>query len=208
MSLALRKPMSLDAFLEWEERQEAKYEFDGFEPVAMVGVTNAHSIIQGNLVAALVNRLRGKPCRPHGNDLKIEVAGRIRYPDAFVVCTPVPLDAKVVRDPVVVFEVLSPSTAVTDQFAKNQEYRATPSIRRYVMLAQDRVAATVFAREGGDWIGRVLAEGDTLVMPEIGIEVPLAELYADLDLSRPVAGDDLSRPVAGDDLSRPAESSA
>ncbi len=54
------------------------------------------------------------------------------------------------------------------------------------MLAQDRIAATVFAREGGDWIGRALGESDTLIMPEIGIEVPLAELYADLDLSEPM----------------------
>ena len=121
--------------------------------------------------------------------MKIEIVGRIRYPDAFVVCIPVPPDATVVRDPVVVFEVLSPSTAGTDQFVKNQEYRATPSIRRYVMLAQDRIAATVFAREGEDWLGRVLAEGDTLIMPEIGVELPLAELYADLDLSRSVEGD-------------------
>ena len=120
--------------------------------------------------------------------MKIEVAGSIRYPDAFVVCTPLPLDAKVVRDIVVVFEVLSPSTAGTDQFVKNQEYRATPSIRRYVMLAQDHIAATVFAREGEDWIGRVLAAGDMLIMPEIGIELSLAEFYADLDFSRPVEG--------------------
>jgi Uma2 family endonuclease len=189
MSLALHKPMSLDAFLEWEERQETKHEFDGFGPVAMGGGTEAHATIQINLTTALATRLRGKPCRTYGSDMKIEVAGRIRYPDAFVVCTPLVPGATVRHDPVVVFEVLSPSTATKDQFAKNQEYRATPSIRRYFMLAQDRIAATVFAREGEDWIGRVVAEGDMLAMPEIGIAMPLAELYADLDLSRPAADD-------------------
>ncbi len=189
MSLTLRKPVSLAAFLEWEERQETKYEFNGFEPVAMAGGTEAHAIMQVNLTVALSTRLRGKPCRPYGSDMKIEVAGRIRYPDAFVACTPVVPGATVRHDPVVVFEVLSPSTATKDQFEKNQDYRATPSIRRYVMLDQDRIAATVFAREGEDWIGRVVAERDTLLMPEIGIELPLAELYAGLDLSRPVESD-------------------
>ncbi len=146
----------------------------------MAGGTSAHAIIQRNLITALTNRLRGKPCRPYGSDMKIEAAGAIRYPDAFV-CTPVPLDATVVDDPVVIFEVLSPSTATTDQFAKNREYAATPSVQRYVMLAQDRQAATVFAREGTDWVGRLLGENATLAMPEIGIEIPLAELYADLE---------------------------
>src|SRR4051812_13828085 len=80
--------MTLAEFLAWEQRQEVKFEFDGFEPVAMVGVSVAHSTIQINVVTALANLLRGNRCRPHVSDLKIEVAGRIRYPDAFVVCTP------------------------------------------------------------------------------------------------------------------------
>jgi Uma2 family endonuclease len=57
----------------------------------------------------------------------------------------------VITDPVVIFEVLSPSTATTDHIVKKQEYRDTPSIQRYVMLEQDRQAATVFARTDDDW---------------------------------------------------------
>ena len=72
-------------------------------------------------------------------------------------------------DPVVVFEVLSPSTASTDIGAKNEEYRDTPSIQRYVMLAQDRQRATVFARIGDDWVGHIVSGDAILAMPEIGI---------------------------------------
>jgi Uma2 family endonuclease len=115
--------------------------------------------------------------------LKILVAGRIRYPDAFVVCTPGASSAKVVADPVVVFEVLSESTAREDIFAKNAEYRATPSIQRYVILEQTQAAAMVFTRKGEDWISEVVTDDGVLRMPEIGIEVPLAELYADIDLT-------------------------
>lgn len=180
MNMPLRRPMSVDEFLDWEARQEFKHEFDGIQVVAMTGGTAAHSAIQRNLLIALGSRLRGMPCQVHGSELRIEVAGSIRYPDAFV-CTPVAPSAKVVRDPVVVFEVLSPSTASTDRIQKNQEYRDTPSIRRYVMLEQDAVGATVFARDGDGWTGRVLGPGAMLALPETSVEFRLNEVYEGLE---------------------------
>jgi Uma2 family endonuclease len=83
----------------------------------------------------------------------------------------------------VVFEILSDSTAREDVFVKNAEYRATPSIQRYIILEQTQPAAVVFARKGDDWISEVVTDEGLLHMPEIGIEVPLAELCADIDLS-------------------------
>jgi Uma2 family endonuclease len=181
MSLPLQKPLTLAEFLDWEARQEFKYEFDGVRPVAMTGVSRAHAMIQVNLIATLRDHLRGTPCRVFGSDLKIEVAGRIRYPDAFVACTEGPDKSTVVPDPVIVFEILSEGTSRIDRIVKNEEYRATPSIRRYVILEQDAVAATVFSREGADWTGHVLSGDVLLSLPEIGIELRLPELYADLD---------------------------
>ncbi|MCB8878953.1 Uma2 family endonuclease [Acidisoma cellulosilytica] len=189
MNVAMRKLMTLAEFLSWENRQELRYEFDGFQPVAMTGGTAAHAGIQVNILSALATRLRGKPCRAYGSHLKIEVAGRIRYPDAFVICTPVANEALVVAEPVVVFEILSRSTAATDLFAKNAEYRATPSIQRYVILEQGKAAAMVFTREGENWLSEILTDKDVLPMPEIGIEIPLTEFYIDIDLSTPPEGD-------------------
>ena len=77
---------------------------------------------------------------------------------------------------------LSPSTASTDRITKNQEYRNIPSVQRYIMIEQDKIAATVFARVAGDWIGHILFEDAILSMPEIGIELPLAELYKGISL--------------------------
>jgi Uma2 family endonuclease len=182
MSIALRKSMTLEEFLAWEEQQELRWEFDGFEPVAMTGGTSDHSAIERNLIFSLTGRLRGKPCQVYTSNLKILVAGSIRYPDAFVVCSPVTRGTRVVTDPVVVFEVLSPSTASIDIGAKNEEYRDTPSIQRYVMLSQDRQSATVFARVANDWVGHILSGDTILSMPEIGIELPLAELYEGVSL--------------------------
>jgi Uma2 family endonuclease len=179
--------MSLAEFLAWEERQELRWEFDGFAPVAMTGGTAEHSIIERNLIFSLTGWLRGHPCQPYTSNLKIAVAGSIRYPDAFVACTPLPRGTLVVTEPVVVFEVLSPSTASTDIGAKNEEYRDTPSIRRYVMLAQDRQQATVFARVGDDWVGHIVSRDAVLDMPETGVSVPLAELYEGISFPQPEA---------------------
>lgn len=183
MTNALRQPMTTEQFLAWERGQDLRHEFDGFAAAAMTGGTFEHDAIQVNLLRALANRLAGMPCRAHGNSLKVEVAGSIRYPDAFVTCGPIPRGSTVLRDPVVVFEVLSRGTARTDRMVKNREYAATASVRRYVMLEQGMVGTTMFERVGADWLGRILGPDVVIRMPEIGIEVSLAELYEDLDLS-------------------------
>jgi Uma2 family endonuclease len=117
MNVALRQVMTVEQFLDWEERQPLRYEFDGLKPIAMTGGNAAHAAIQRNLIIALGTRLRGKPCQPYGSDLKMMVAG--------------PPRSTVVSDPVIVFEVLSESTASEDLVVKNAAYRATPSIQRY-----------------------------------------------------------------------------
>lgn len=187
MNVALRAPWTLDQFLAWEERQEARWEFDGYGPVAMTGGTLGHEVIAGTLRSLLRERLQGKPCRALGPTAKIEVDGHIRYPDAVVTCTQFDRKSTIVPDPVVVFEVLSPSTSATDRIVKLREYQATPSIQRYVILEQDSAAATVLLRQGEAWVASVLTDGDMLRMPEIGVELALADIYADAGLE--AAGD-------------------
>jgi Uma2 family endonuclease len=182
MSIAQRTPMTREQFLAWEDNQELRYEFDGFQPVAMTGGTAAHSAIQRNLAISIGGRLRGKPCQFYGSDLKIETASGFRYPDGFVACSPVVPDATVVRDPVVIFEVLSESTAGIDLVTKNQEYAASPTVRRYIVLAQDTIGGTMFERVGTDWVGHLLNADSHLRMPEIAVELPLAELYDGVEL--------------------------
>jgi Uma2 family endonuclease len=89
----------------------------------------------------------------------------------------------VVRDPVVVFEVLSDSTAHIDPFEKLREYGATPTIQRYVILEQATIGGTVYMRKGTDLVVETLTAADTLRMPEIDIEVPMTEFYTDVDLT-------------------------
>lgn len=185
MNVLRRPTMTIEQFLDWEERQEAKYEFNGFEPVLMAGGTEEQAEIQSNILGALNPRLRGKPCRVIGSDLKIRVMGRIRYPDAFVVCSPRERGRTVVTDPVIVFEIISESTQHTDLVEKNEEYRETPSIQRYVILEQTHIGGITFVRaEDGRWTSSTLNGPEAIVdLPEIGINLPLAEFYAGMNLT-------------------------
>jgi len=181
---ALPKPMSLDDFVAWEERQELRYEYDGIDARAMTGGTVTHSTIQTNLIGALRTALRGKPCRAHGNELKVRTATSIRYPDALIVCSPAPAKSTFAPDPVVIFEILSPSSARLDLGAKNAEYQTLASLNRYVVLHQTQAAAEVFARDAeGEWTSAFLDARGVLDMPEAGIAVPLAEIYEDVEFS-------------------------
>jgi Uma2 family endonuclease len=178
---ALPKIMTLDDFLAWEKRQELRYEYDGVAIRAMTGGTVAHAAIQTNLIAALRNALRGAPCRAFGSELKVRTASSVRYPDAMIVCAPADPKATVAPEPTVIFEILSPSSARLDLGAKNAEYQTITALRRYVVLHQAQAAAEVFARgEDGEWAYEFLDGRSVLDMREVGIAVPLSEIYADV----------------------------
>ncbi len=186
MNVALRtRRMTRAEFLEWAEQQDGRYEFDGHQPVAMTGGTNNHGLIADNVRGELRERLRGGPCRsmsPDGGGVAT-IDERVRYPEAAVTCSKIPGKERLVPNPVVVFEVVSASSATTDQVLKVREYHAVPSIKRYVVVEQAAIAVTVYARQQDEpWATTVLLDGEVLAMPEIGIEIPIAEIYAGTDL--------------------------
>jgi Uma2 family endonuclease len=94
MNTALRKPrMTREEFFAWAQARDTRYEFDGFEPVAMTGGTANHSQITQNILLALCSRLQGSSCRPLGPDAGVAtIGGAVRYPNALVTCATVPGD--------------------------------------------------------------------------------------------------------------------
>ena len=187
MNVAFRKPrMTREQFFEWAQAQDEPYEFDGFQPVAMTGGTAKHNVIALNIHRSLYDRLKGNRCRPLGMDAGLATVGNtVRYPDALVTCSPVPDDSHLIPGVVVVFEVLSPTSGRMDRIVKVREYRAVPSIRRYVMVEYAFAGLTVLERADGDsnWTATTLTDGDTLQLPEIGITMPVAEIYAGTGLA-------------------------
>jgi Uma2 family endonuclease len=175
MSAAL-DPLTLDEFLAWERSQPERYEFDGVQPIAMPGGSRPHGRVVARLIAALVNRVHS-PCEAFGPDLKVVTTGRIRYPDASVVCVASDEDSDLV-EPTVVCEVLSPSTALTDRRVKALEYAAVPRILVYLLLEQDRPELTIMRRSAG-WEPELLTGlTTTLELPEISTSIPLNAIYA------------------------------
>lgn len=180
MNVALRKPWTQEQFFPWAETQDIRYEFDGFQPVAMTGGNLDHSRVTRNLSAALHTRLRGGPCEPLGPDAGVETVNKaVRYPDALVTCSKADGKDHLVPGVVVVFEVLSPTSGRIDRIVKVREYAAVPSIRRYVILESSGVGLTVMERSehGEAWRTTVLADDDVLRMPEIGVDIPVTEIY-------------------------------
>jgi Uma2 family endonuclease len=95
----LPKPWTVDDFLAWERRQPERYEFFGGVIRMMVGGSNAHTILKGNIFAALRARLHGGRCRAMAEGSKVVTTSATMYPDAIVVCGPIDLAEDQVRAP-------------------------------------------------------------------------------------------------------------
>ena len=192
MDIAPRQPlMTREQFFRWAQSQDTRYEFDGVQPVAITGGNLRHNIIHLNIHSALRERLKGTGCRPLGADAGVATIGdAVRYPDALVTCTPITGDEYVTPNVIVVFEVISPTSGRTDRIVKVREYGAVPSILRYVIAESASIGLTVLERSSGDqkWTIATLLAGETLKLPEIGIEIPVAELYEGVEF--PASGTD------------------
>ena len=183
MNVPLRKSWTQEQFFSWAEAQDIRYEFDGFQPVAMTGGNVDHSRVMRNVNFALRNRLRGGSCEPLGPDAGVETVNKaVRYPDALVTCSKTDGKDHLVPGVVVVFEVLSPTSGRIDRIVKVREYAAVPSIRRYVILESSSIGLMVLERSSPEqlWQTTVLTKDDILRMPEIGIDIPVSEIYEDI----------------------------
>lgn len=124
-------PITLEEFLAWERAQPERYEFDGIQPVAMTGGSLRHARVGTRMVVALANRVQ-PPCEAFGPELKVITVGRVRYPDASVVCGGSDEDADTMA-PTIVVEVASPSTALSDRRVKPGGIRHHPQPARLLL---------------------------------------------------------------------------
>src|SRR4051812_16300526 len=173
MSVSL-KPLTVDEFLAWERAQPARYEFDGIQPVAMTGGSRLHARMIARLTLALGNRLRA-PCEVFSSELKVITNGRVRYPGVSVVCSADGDDDTI--EPAIVFEVLSPSTALTGRRVKAAGYAAAPGILAHVMLKPARAKTPTRRRPTEGEAKTIEAPGPTPTPPKTGVTISLAALY-------------------------------
>jgi Uma2 family endonuclease len=176
MNIVLHEPWSVERFLSWEDGQEGKHEFDGTRIVEMTGGSRAHQRLIFNIVRLVSERLDPEAFDTV-QEMRFDVGGKVRYPDVAVCAGRIPDGVRTLRDAVVIFEILSDETAETDRDEKRVDYMRLPSMRRYVLLEQCRMAATVLELVAGKWSGKQVTTG-TVVLPEIGIDLPLVAVYS------------------------------
>jgi Uma2 family endonuclease len=187
MSGARRRPdrWTLHEFQEMELNAppNEKWELiDGIIWKMMTGGTLAHNEIVVNIVMALGNQIKsnGMPCRVYSENAKL-VNDRndvSTYPDIAVRCGPRELDQKEIRDPVLLVEVLSRSTAEKDRYDKAEAYFRIASVTHYLLVSQDRMDVTVLTRGEVDWSRkRYYAPVDRIVVDSLQLELTLAAIY-------------------------------
>lgn len=175
-----------------EAASQIKHEFVNGEVYAMTGGSQAHNDISDNIYGLLFVALRGGRCRAHHSDmaLKVEATGDTFYPDITIVCGERAFadDAPVATllNPVTIIEVLSPSTELYDRTTKFDDYRQIPTLKDYVLVAQDQPRIDVYSRRDDDaWVLTPLDGLDAaLYVPAVDVTLPLTDIYAQVDFDK------------------------
>ncbi|MBD2141709.1 Uma2 family endonuclease [Anabaena sp. FACHB-1250] len=179
-----RSYMSPLEYLEWEEKQDIKYEYINGEVFAMTGGTIPHNDIAFNLASGLKNHLKGSKCRVNIADAKVGISenGPFTYPDVVVSCHPKDKKAlKFIQFPSLVVEVLSPSTEAYDRGGKFQLYRQIPTLQEYVLISVDKVGLDCFRlNDRGLWELHPFVEGDDVHLVSVDFTFPLSLVYEDV----------------------------
>jgi Uma2 family endonuclease len=174
--------MSLEAFLDWEGEFDVRYELHGGVPVAMAPTDTAHQAMAGQLAWRLGDALRARPgCRVF---IEAGIRSRLRD-DAFfiadlaVACTAPAPGQKMVIDPILIIEILSPSTEATDRRLKLPDYRAMPSVQEILLIDPERPYAEVHRRFGVDrWLTDLLrGSEEAMRLDSVPLSLPLGTLY-------------------------------
>lgn len=175
-----------EEYLAREREATTKSEYIAGEILAMSGGSPTHNMLAADAFFTLMQRLRaaGNGCNAVGSDQRVRVddAGPFFYPDVTVYCADPTFDADdCLRDPVLIVEVLSPSTADYDRGEKFAHYRRLASLRHYLLVAQDRVHVEHYRRQGAGFLWAPAAlytdRAARIPLPDLGIDLPLADLY-------------------------------
>lgn len=174
------KLMTVDEFLAWDDETDTRYELADGVIRAMAPPAGPHGAIAANTIALIHAALRARrPCRP-----EVEVGLRISdhvmwQADIAVTCQPV---AREIVDPLLVVEVLSPSTRNHDLGRKLNDYKTLPTVREIWMVDSERRWLQLWRLEGEHWIGQDLVGSSVFDSNVLGVAVELDELYANSGL--------------------------
>jgi Uma2 family endonuclease len=191
MSALAQPRFTPDEYLTREREADHKSEYISGEIFAMSGASFPHNLITTNVIRELSAQLKGRPCRALSNDMRVQVreTGMYTYPDVVVVCgEPRFADTHMdtLLNPVVIVEVLSPTTEACDRGEKFAHYRRIASLTDYVLVSQHTARIEHFTRRGEPWLfTEASGPDDAVSLPEIGCRLTVAEVYDKVDFPRP-----------------------
>jgi Uma2 family endonuclease len=172
--------VSVEEYLRREERSTTcKHEYVNGQVFAMTGSTRRHNRISANVFAILNDFLKETPCEPFIGDVmvRVEAANCFYYPDVMVTCDESNDTAVFADFPVLIVEVLSPSTAQTDRREKLANYRRISSLKEYLIVHQRRKCVQLFCKsDSGDWSTSRIEFGSILLS-----SLPKGPLHIDID---------------------------
>ena len=180
-----RHHYTLEEYFALERVGEARYEYWDGDILCMSGGTKRHYTISENLRTLLPQLLRGRNCLTYSGGVPIQTPSLppYRYPDASVVCgEPVYVNMNgvdVLTNPLIVIEVLSPGTEQFDKEAKRDAYQKLPSLKAYLIVAQDAPHITQYRRQGRRWVRHDVGDlKASLELTSIKSRILLADIYA------------------------------
>lgn len=182
---AIKSDVSRVEYLRFEEESSERHEFFRGEIFAMTGGTFNHARIGLNLTSYLHTLLRGRPCQPMNSDMRVSTpSGLDTYPDVSVYCNAPELadNDRTLLNPVLIVEVLSPSTRSYDRGDKFMLYRSIPCLRDYVLVESESIFVEHYQRIGQhEWrLNEYQALADRLDLTSIGQELELALMYEEI----------------------------
>ena len=170
-------------YLEYERHSDVRHEYIGGLIHAMAGASATHNLIALTLATRLRGQARSKGCQVFISDMKLKIAAAdvFYYPDVMVTCDSADNADYFRTDPVLIIEVASPTTAVTDRREKLLAYQRIASLREYVIVSQTEMSVQLYRRDrNGHWWLAPLGADDTLELESVDLQLPISEIYEDV----------------------------
>jgi Uma2 family endonuclease len=179
-----KNKISIEEYLQMEKESPVKHEYYKGEVFAMAGAGARHNVIFSNLFREVAVKLKGKPCQPFGSDMRVHIPENtlFTYPDISIFCGDIiqsPEDEDTIINPIVIIEILSPSTKDYDRGDKFQLYRQIPSLKDYMLVDAAAIHVEVFSlNERSHWeLTEYNQLAQTISINTISLAIEMADVY-------------------------------
>ncbi len=181
MAVERVRQMSVEEFLDFAEASEYRYEYIDGEPIKMTGGKLNHFRIIRAILVLLESRLAGTQCETLPNGMLVRVGqSTLVDPDVSVVCgeAETEADTRILRNPILVAEVISPSSIDRDRVVKRGLYQAVASIQAYLIVEQDQMLAELYTRGETGWDMQTFSQSDDeIALEALACSLPLRDIY-------------------------------